>query len=69
MARDTLPWVNMSTQRASDWEGECVGPLGLMFPDIPGSIDSYLATSTGTPIDVNKGCVFPNTRGVEKACD
>ena len=69
VAGDALPWVNMSTQKASDWEGECVGPLGLMFSDIPGGIDSYLATSTGTPIDVNEGCVFPNTRGVEKACD
>jgi len=59
----------MSTQRASKWERECVGPLGLMFPNILGGIDSRLAISTSGPVDVNKGCVFPNTRRIKEACD
>lgn len=48
----------MVTQRASDREGECVGPLGLVLPEVLSSLDSIARV----PVDIDDGGVFSDPR-------
>jgi hypothetical protein len=43
----------MSTQGASDGEGECMGSLGLMLPNVLIGVNGHFTTIAKDPVDVD----------------